>query len=216
VIDMQLLWDGDEIFWSQDDGESWLSISRTSSTAIQFPGFEEYFDERAPEELHGFSPPFLTALPEPGSIQIWTGLVARTRPGWSLSIRSPVNLPGIVGTSAWEGMIETDQWFGPIFTIFRITKTDFPVRLRAAVPFLQVQPVPQLAYRDTLLNSFQSQSLDDLSLNDWQELGQVIKPDPVLKANAGSYSVGVRKRRSCPVHSITVQTTIEDDEERFP
>ena len=29
---------------------------------------------------------------EPGCLQIWTGLMARTAPGWSLLVRPPANL----------------------------------------------------------------------------------------------------------------------------
>ena len=92
-LDIRLIWNGEEIFWSYGPDESWLPLSGTDSGAVQFPNYATAFDATAPEFLHGYSPPFLTALPEQGGVQMWTGLLARTRPGWSLSVRSPVNLP---------------------------------------------------------------------------------------------------------------------------
>lgn len=207
-IDLQLMWDGEQIFWSFDNAAAWLPLSGAASGAAQFPGFSDHFDEAAPEVLRGYSPPFLTALPELGGVQIWTGLLARTRPGWALNVRMPVNLPGIPGLTAWEGIVETDHWYGPLFTNFRITKTDFPVRLRAHVPFMQIQPLPQVAYRDDTLNKLQVLSLEDMGESDWDDLGNVLLPDEAKAANQGSYAVRIRKRRACPYHAEMVNQTL--------
>ena len=130
-LDIRLIWDGEQIFWSYGPDESWLPLSGTDSGAVQFPNYATAFDVTAPEFLRGYSPPFLTTLPELGGVQMWTGLLARTRPGWSLSVRSPVNLPPSPGVVTWEGIIETDLWFGPLFTNFRLTKTNTPVQVRS-------------------------------------------------------------------------------------
>jgi Family of unknown function (DUF6065) len=197
-MDIRLLWDGEQVFWSYGEDESWLPLSGTDSGAIQFPGYSARFDDKAPEFLRGYSPPFLTALPELGGVQIWTGLLARTRPGWSLSVRPPVNLPTIPGLVAWEGIVETDIWFGPLFTNVRLSKTDLPVHIRAHVPFLQVQPVPQLAYSEEVLASFSFTEAADLTSADWDRLGHVLLPHPDHEVRQGSYAVTVRKRRLCP------------------
>ena len=57
----------------------------------------------APDDIKGFSPPFVGALQEPGVVQIWSGLVARTAPGWSLLVRGPANLPRSLGYEVYEG-----------------------------------------------------------------------------------------------------------------
>ena len=119
-------------------------LSGTDSGAVQFPNYATAFDATAPEFLRGYSPPFLTALPELGGVQMWTGLLARTRPGWSLSVRSPVNLPPSPGVVTWEGIIETDLWFGPLFTNFRLIKTDTPVQIRSHVPCIQAAANPAI------------------------------------------------------------------------
>jgi hypothetical protein len=203
-VDLRLLWDGDQVAWSYGDDDRWLPLSATPSSAVQFPGYAPTFDAIVPEALRGYSPPFLTALPEAGAVQIWTGLLARTRPGWSLSVRPPVNLPSIPGLTGWEGIIETDIWFGPLFSNFRLTKTDTPVHIRAYAPFLQVQPIPQLAYREETLASFACLEPSELTSSDWDRLGQVVLPHPDHNVRQGAYAVTVRKRRMCPVDHRTL------------
>jgi hypothetical protein len=199
-MDLRLLWDGEQVFWSFGPDDAWLPLSGTDSGAVQFPDYAEAFDDVVPEAFRGYSPPFLTALPEAGGVQMWTGLLAKTRPGWSLSVRPPVNLPPTPGVSTWEGIIETDIWFGPLFTNFRLTKTDMPIHVRSQVPFVQVQPVPQLAYREEVLSDFACLDVTDLTPEDWDELGKVVlpHPDPDLSVRQGLYAVTVRKRRACP------------------
>lgn len=199
-IDMSLLWDGEQIFWSFDDDDDWLPLSGSPSGAAQFPDYQGEFDRICPAEFQGFAPPFITALPEVGGVQIWSGLLARSAPGWSIYVRQPVNIPVPVGLSCWEGIVETDHWYGPLFSNFRITKTDFPVRLRAQAPFLQVQPIPQIAYRDSLLNGVTVKGADEMTEEDWSDLGNVILPNDQKIAAQGTYSVRLRKRRTCPHH----------------
>jgi hypothetical protein len=177
-------------------------VSKYSGRMARTKAGSEYLEPTAepssfPGMPHGLM--MRSALPELGGVQIWTGLVARTRPGWSLSVRPPVNLPAIPGLVAWEGVVETDIWFGPLFTNVRLTRTDQPVHIRAQVPFLQVQPVPQLAYSDEILASFSCPDASELTSSDWERLGQVLLPHPDHEVRQGSYAVTVRKRRSCPV-----------------
>ncbi len=87
--DLRVLWDGHDIFWHHDSLDDWLPLQPSA----QFPWFASRFDDAAPDMLKGCAPPFLTALPEPGLLQIWTGLMARTAPDWSLLVRAPANLP---------------------------------------------------------------------------------------------------------------------------
>ena len=198
-IDFSLVWDGELIHWSLTEGEQWLPLTGTPSGAVQFPDYSDEFDDRAPAELRGYSPPFLTALPELGGVQIWSGLIAKTRPGWSIGVRSPVNLPPIPGLTAWEGVVETDIWLGPLFNNFRLTKTDVPVHIKAGVPFIQVQPIPQIAYREETLSNQVTVDSETLSADDWSNLATVLLPSPDHEERQGLYAVTVRKRRVCPV-----------------
>ena len=51
----------------------------------------------------------------------------------------------------WEGIVETDRWFGPLFTNLRLTRTDRPVHLSSELPLLLVQPAPRVAYAEATL-----------------------------------------------------------------
>lgn len=122
-IAFSLLWDGTCVHWSCDGEQTWLLLQHA-----QFPDFAGRFDALAPEEARGFPPPFLGVLPEPGVVQVWSGLLARTLPEWSLLLRAPANIPKQGHYDLFEGIVETDRWFGPLFTNVRLTKTDVPVR----------------------------------------------------------------------------------------
>jgi Family of unknown function (DUF6065) len=198
-LDFRLMWDGEQIFWSFGVDETWMPLSGTDSGAVQYPGFAEVFDELAPARFRGYSPPFLTALPEQGGVQMWTGLLARTRRGWSLANRAPVNLPGAPGVVVWEGIVETDIWFGPLFTNFRLTKTDTTVHIRSSWPFLQIQPIPQIAYREEYLAAFSCREASDLSDTGWEDLARILLSHPAESDRQGDYAVTVRKRRLCPI-----------------
>ena len=86
------------------------------------------------------APPLIAAGAEPGIVQIWSGLIAKTQKDWSLLIRPPANLPKSAKYESYEGIIETDVWFGPLFTNIRITKTDVPIDFWRDRPLMQIQP----------------------------------------------------------------------------
>jgi len=201
-LEFSLLWDGEEVSWTMEGIDEWLPLG-----AAQFPNFRDVFDAAAPEDVRGFSPPFLTAIQEPGVVQIWTGLLARTAPGWSLLLRSPANLPKQPGFEAYEGVIETDRWFLPVFTNIRLTRTHSPVTISAEWPLLQAQPVPQAAYNESLLNGAPVvDALDDWGDADWDAYRRTfvapsINSDPL----PGRYSTEVRRNRrsgGCPFAAL--------------
>jgi hypothetical protein len=175
------------------------------SPAAQFPNFSQAFDHAAPAALRGCAPPFLTALPEPGTVQIWTGLMARTAPGWSLLIRPPANLAAPGGYSLYEGIVETDTWFGPLFTNLRLTRTHKPIHLRADFPLLQVQPLPRVAYAEQTLNATDIMpDLDSMTEDDWGAYHATIAaPSEDKDRPFGAYAVSARRRRqgTCPFNA---------------
>jgi hypothetical protein len=197
--DLQVLWDGHDIFWHHDSLDDWLPLLPSA----QFPWFAATFDEAAPETLKGCSPPFLTALPEPGTLQIWTGLMVRTAPDWSLLVRAPANLPCPGGHVLYEGIIEADRWFGPLFINLRMTRTHAPIRLRPDFPLAQVQPLPRSVYGDaTLTSSRFNGDMDGLAEQDWADYRRsIVLPNADPDRPFGSYAVASRKRSTggCPV-----------------
>ena len=192
-IDFSLMWDGTSISWTYKGAEGWMPLS-----SAQFPGFSAQFDEAAPEGIKGFAPPFVSAIQEPGLVQLWSGLVCRTTPGTSLLLRAPANLPRPGGYELYEGIIETDRWFGPLFAALRLTRTHQPVEFSSEYPLFQVQPIPREAYADTVLNDYEIvPELHQLSGDDWDDYYQtVVRPNVAEKRPRGSYASSARKRRA--------------------
>jgi hypothetical protein len=199
-LDFSLLWDGTDIFWHYDELGDWIPLE-----TVQFPHFSARFDEAAPIEAQGCAPPFLTAFTEPGIVQIWTGLIARSAPNWSLLIRAPANLPQPGGFSLYEGIVETDRWFGPLFFNLRLKRTNMPVQIRANMPIAQVQPLPREAYADSILDAPEYvPSMTAWNAKDWEDyMETVVRPSDDPDRQLGRYAVAARKRRKseCPYHA---------------
>jgi hypothetical protein len=192
-IGFSVQWDGHDIIWTFEGAGDWFPLK-----SAQFPGFRDQFDALAPDEIKEFSPPFLGALQEPGLIQLWTGLVVRTAPGWSLLVRAPANLPRGGGYEAFEGIIETDRWFGPLITNLRLTKTNVPIDFRPDYPLLQVQPIPRAIYEDAHLNNYEIvPELGQITPEDWDDYyDAVVRPNAQVLRPRGQYAAAARKRRS--------------------
>lgn len=203
--DFSLFFDGSRVVWTCPALDAWLPLG-----AAQFPDFAASFDDAVPEAVRGYSPPFLTAIQEPGVVQVWTGLLGRTAPGWSLLVRSLANLPSRAGCEPFEGIVETDHWFGPLFTNFRLTRTDHPVVFHANEPFLQVQPIPQAAYADAVLGQADfvpgMASFTDADWTDYQ--ATIVTPNQDPEHMPGSYAAAARRRRRCPHAAATVTAAI--------
>jgi len=199
-MDFSLLWDGRRILWTWGDRKDWLVLD-----AAQFPGYAAAFDAAVPPAMRGFSPPFLTALPEPGLVQVWTGFFARTAPGWSLLVRPPANIASAEGMLTYEGIVETDAWFGPIFANLRLGRQNEPVRFSASRPLLQVQPVERRLYSEMAMSSMSLvHDLDGFTPEDWADYAAtIIKRSQNPPGIAGSYAIAARRRRKreCPALS---------------
>jgi len=188
-LDLRLYWDGTDIHWSCPALPDWMVLD----DAAQFPNFSQEFDATAPDFAQGFSPPLLTRLPEPGMLQVWTGLIAQTTPGWSLNVRPPVNLTTATGYAAFEGIVETDLWFGPLFANLRLTRTHSPVQLRTDLPLLQVQPLPKTA--TTTPTATVTDGLDNTT---WPLFTRdVIAPNQDPTRPPGRYATTIRRARAC-------------------
>jgi hypothetical protein len=195
-MDFSLMWDGADVFWHYDALPDWTPLK-----AAQFPHFSTRFDAAAPSLAQGCAPPFLAAFPEPGTVQIWTGLIARSAPNWSLLIRAPANLP-LSGFSFYEGIVETDNWFGPLFINLRLNQSHHPVRFQTSFPFAQAQPLPRIAYGDHTLDHVAIiPSIEDWTPLDWESyMEDVVRPNDDPNRRLGRYAVAARKRRrgECP------------------
>jgi hypothetical protein len=191
-ISFSLMWDGSEVIWTWEGQQNWYPLH-----VAQFPDFREIFDAAAPEEIREFSPPFLGAMQEPGIVQVWSGLVARTAPGWSLLIRPLPNLPRSKNYELYEGIVETDHWFGPLFTNMRLTTTNVPIEFRADRPLFQAQPIPREVYADIALDNYRVvPDLQSLQPKDWEDYYEtVVRPNLQEHRLSGRYAAAARKRR---------------------
>jgi hypothetical protein len=190
--DFSLMWDGHEVTWTYKGADGWLPLK-----VAQFPHFVEFFDERAPDGIKGFSPPFVGALQEPGVVQMWSGLIVRTAPGWSTLVRPPANLPRQGAYELYEGIIETDRWFGPLITNMRLTKTNTPIEFRADFPMLQVQPLPREVLDEQGQNNYELvPAIEQFSGEDWDDFyDTVVRPNVMDQRPRGQYAAAARKRR---------------------
>ncbi|MDJ0958690.1 MAG: DUF6065 family protein [Arenicellales bacterium] len=192
-IDFSLVFDGTDTIWRFNDDEPWYNLS-----AVQYPGFLDIFNSQCPEDLTDCAPPLIATGAEPGIVQIWSGLIAKTQKDWSLLIRSPANLPKSAKYESYEGIIETDVWFGPLFTNIRITKTDVPVDFRRERPLMQIQPLHRSTYSENVLNSFDSvESVSEFTDEDWSDYRKTItQPGKADKREKGFYAKHTRRRKA--------------------
>ena len=115
-------------------------------------------------------------------------------PGYSLLVRAPANLPRNGGYEAFEGIVETDRWFGPLITNLRLTKTNVPIDFRPDYPLLlQVQPIPRAVYEESNLNNYEIvPELGQFSPEDWDDYyDTVVRPNTQTVRPARS----IRRRR---------------------
>ena len=197
-IDFTLQWDGSEVIWTYRGAKTWYPL-----TSAQFPGYSKEFDKLAPKHLRGCAPPFLTAVPEPGSIQIWTGWFVESAADWSVLIRPPANLPRSFAFDQYEGIIETDHWFGPLFTNIRLVKTDAPIHFSTETPLVQIQPLHRSTYAEEVSNAFGLvKHPSEFPADAWSRYEQaIVKPSRDPARPAAVYATLVRRRRKsgCPM-----------------
>lgn len=198
--DVSLRWDGSTIFYQLDDMPDWLPVA----DGVGFPGPYAAFLEQAPDSVRAVPPPAsLTAIPEPGIIQVSLGIAARSAPGWGLLLRRPANYPVPGAIEHFEGVIDPAGWFGPMFINLRITRTDTPVRLYSDRPLVQAQPVPIALLKTDTTN------VADMGDDEWADWAQTVT-EPLGDPNRdfGGYAVRARKLRksgTCPFNGNTAQ-----------
>ncbi len=197
-IDFTLQWDGSQVIWTYRGAKSWYPLG-----SAQFPGYQAVFDRVAPGRLKGFSPPFLTAVTEPGIIQVWSGLMIESARDWSVLVRPPANLPRNLAFDVYEGIVETDRWFGPLFTNLRLIKTDVPIHFSTEIPLIQVQPLHRSAYADEVSNGF-GVVANPVEFTDeaWARYERtIVKPNLDPQRPVAAYATSVRRRRrgGCPM-----------------
>jgi hypothetical protein len=190
-LNFSLVWTGTDTHWTYEDADGWFAVR-----SAQYPGFLEIFENDAPDIVKPLAPPFLTLSREPGVVQVWSGYLARTAPGWALLSRGPANIPANQGYDNFEGIVETETWFGPLFTNVRLTQ-NAPVEFHKNRPMFQVQPLLRQCYSEP---SFEVLEMGDLDAVDWQRFEKTMVPNADHTRSLGHYAVDVRRehRRKSP------------------
>lgn len=196
AMDFSLRFDGYDVLWTWQGVGEWFPIPKLGT--VQFPGFRDYFASHAPPECAEFAPPFIAVLQEAGLIQIWSGMMVRTAPGWSLLMRAPANFGRPGGYEPFEGIVETDHWFGPLISNIKLLKTDVPIDFRQEHPMMQVQPIPRIAHQEATLNNYELvPELRQFTPEDWSDFHDtVVRPNVAEDRARGQYAAAVRKRRA--------------------
>jgi hypothetical protein len=96
----------------------------------------------------------------------------------------------------YEGIVETDRWFGPLFTNLRLTRTNVPIELNPELPFLQVQPVHRALYGNALEQFEVVNDLKQMRPDEWSAYhATIVKPNTDPHRRQGQYAVDTRRRR---------------------
>ena len=192
-VDFDLAFDGAETIWKFGYEDEWTVLD-----AVQYPDFMRVYNRQCPPDLADAVPPLMTAGAEPGMVQIWSGLFCKTDPGWSVLVRAPANLPRSNNYEHYEGIIETDKWFGPLFVNIRITKTDIPITFDMGYPLMQVQPLQQSTYNEKVFDAVDlADGIEDFTDLDWENYRQtIVKPGLGFEREKGVYAKTIRRQKS--------------------
>ncbi len=120
----------------------------------------------------------------------------RTAPEWSLLVRPVVNYPPSRNVDLFEGVIETDRWFGPLFTNLRLAKRDYPIHFGTEMPLFQVQALPRAAHSElTHKRVSMVEGLSHFSPDDWLDYeATIVKPNLDPERRVAAYAARARKR----------------------
>ena len=204
-VSFSLIWDGREIAWSYDGGSRWEPLR-----AAPYPRDPDAFSRTAPPDIAELEPTFLAQGKLPGVVQIWSGYLARTAPGWALLSRGVVNRAPTQPVEEhevlvepaedeaenppfanYEGIVETDTWFGPLFTNIRLMRINSPVDFHVNRPFFQALPILRQCYRNP---AFEVLGADALGPEDWRRFEATMRPNTDDQRRLGHYAADTRRR----------------------
>lgn len=191
-LDFELLWDGNLTYWRELQSENWMALN----PSVLLPGSDAFTESAPPQHREYTKFPFLARAPEPGIVQIWSGLIVRSPHGWASHIAPVANYPRQGSFDVVEGVIETDWWCGPMITPVRILKTDVAVTFRRSSPYCQLKPLLKECYSSDFQESFQAPIVaEEFDEQEWILLSESIAPRNNDCARRGSYRKEATRRR---------------------
>jgi hypothetical protein len=198
--DVVLRWDGADVLMRMDTG--WEPLTQTV-----LPDMGEYWDRCAPEALQGMAPPFVSTLPVRGYVQIWSGLLCKAAPDWSVLVRPLVNIPSTNHYRCFEGVVEADRFAPfPLFMNIQLLATNVDIVIPKVQPFFQVQPLLRQTYQG-LAHEFEVRpglwseegGVSLLSADEWAGYRSTVRLNQTegddIQIEGGTYAVDSRKRQ---------------------
>ena len=196
--DISLKWNGADVSYLDLGTDEWRPLSQA-----YLPGFSDYWDEHAPEDIKGLAPPYLSVLPMRGFVQIWSGLLCATRPDWSVLIRPLANIRASHQFSCFEGLLESDRFQPfPLFINIQLLATDVPINILKVTPLFQVQPLMRGTYGESAHRFAERDGLGlmangepAMTAEDWVGYRKTIRVEvPNEAPESGQYTAATRKR----------------------
>lgn len=177
--DFALRWDGRTTEWSLlEDNEpvQWRSLAGGYDGAL--PWAKDLL-AKAPERLRddldvfdkfGGTVGFIDADPRAvNTLEVLTGIVARTSPGWWLLVREVPNWPRSNDHQILEGILETDWYRSWLPTMIRLTEQHRVVRFYRNFPIMVAQPIPRVAVEAMREPIVVRRGLDEFDDQLWRE-----------------------------------------------
>jgi len=196
-FDLALRWDGAgsiELSFDVDGtgvGAEWLTLM----PHCHYPDFADYWAQYAPAHLSQDVPPFVTLGEDWSLVQIWSGVLARTRQDWSLLVRGPVNdSRRSLGYEVLEGIIATDRFSGPLPAILRLVTPNTEIYIPAHRPFVRVVPIYRPHYDERLLDEFAVGGFADLPADYWQSYTEWVARIVDPESRRGEYITAEMRR----------------------
>ena len=196
-----LYFDGVDIYRLEDNEKIKVGVEQLSN-------MDDWWNIHCPPHLIDMAPPFITSLGIPGYVQIWSGLLIKSRKNWSSLIRPIANACTSNQYFCFEGIVETDSYApAPLFINLKLQVTHTPITLSAHEPLFQVQPIHRQCYAKnnlstvkqrgiTATNSDQSDVNADAGAVDWTGYAKTVRHvNPAVDMHqAGQYASTTRKR----------------------
>lgn len=159
-VDFAVRWDGQrtDVTWLDARGQAteWLPLD--GGVDVHLPGSGEVRAavpaNRAADLDSVMDPegtPFINADPRAAhQMEITTGLVARTQPGWGILVRGLANWGPHRDHQVLDGFVETDWYRAFLPLIIRLTTPGAEVRFFRRLPMAQLHLVPLAALQPEL------------------------------------------------------------------
>lgn len=189
--DIFLKWNGADVSWLDPASGEWGPLRQA-----WLPGFMAHWNEHAPPDMKDLAPPYLSQLPMPGFVQVWSGLLCATRPDWSLLVRPLANIRASHHYTCFEGLLESDRFQPfPLFMNLQLLGTGEPIHIPKTTPLFQVQPLHRGTYGDAAHACADVDGLAAMAPAQWSGYRKTIRVDePGEPPEAGQYANATRKR----------------------